>query len=140
MDIITHPGAIARGIIIAEHGKFIEFAYRHLCDVGHKIVGDIVGILANASAFMRTYRIKITEQGDVPVLSGGIYIAQNFLNKQLGPSIGIGGGNREILSDWYLIRVAIDRSRRAEHNILHTVLAHNLAEVNGTGDVVMIVF
>ena len=65
MDIIAHAGAVGRGVIVAEHMHLFQRAHGHLGDVGHQIVGDAVGVLADEAAFMSADGVEIAQQGHI---------------------------------------------------------------------------
>src|SRR5690606_33786302 len=60
MNIISYPGSVRCIIIIPKHIDFLQLAQCHLCYIRHKIVGNSIRILPDFSAFMGTYRVKIS--------------------------------------------------------------------------------
>ena len=58
--VIPYPRAVVRGVVVAEHSHFFEFAYRDFGDIRSQIVGYAFGVLADKSAGVRPYGIEIS--------------------------------------------------------------------------------
>ena len=71
MDVITHAGTGGGGIIVAVDMDLFQLAHRHLGDVGHQVVGDAVGVLADFAGRMRADGIEVAEQDGADGLVGG---------------------------------------------------------------------
>ena len=67
-------------------------------------------------------------------------IGQDLFQHQLGIAVGIGGGQWEILPDRHAFRTAVNRRRRAEHQVFDPMLPHDLAEDQRPSQVVVIIF
>ena len=74
--IRINPG----GVVIAENTEFLQLADSHLRNIGHKIVGDTVGVFAYKSALMRPDRIEISKQGNIKRIVGFINIFEYTFN------------------------------------------------------------
>ena len=59
MDVVTLTRPITRVIVVAKHIEMRATPNSDLGDVGHQIVGNAVGILANLSRGVRPHRIEI---------------------------------------------------------------------------------
>ena len=62
MDVVAHARAVVRGIVAAEHAQLLELAAGHLRDVGHQVVGNAHGVLADEAAFVRADGIEVAKQ------------------------------------------------------------------------------
>ena len=47
MDVVADAGTVGSGVVIAEDMDLFQLAHSHLGDVGHEVVGDAVGVLAD---------------------------------------------------------------------------------------------
>jgi NAD(P)H-flavin reductase len=67
-------------------------------------------------------------------------VAQNLFDHQLAVAVGIGRATyREILADWYSMRVTIYRGRRTEHDVAHPMLSHHFTQCHGSGHIVIVI-
>ena len=139
MDVVADTGAIGGGVIVAEHLQLRQFSHRDLGDEGHQIVRDAVRVLADPSAGVRADRVEVAQQGDVPARVRPVQIAQDFLNHQFCPPIGVGRRERHIFGDRHLGGVAVHGRRRTEHQVPDAVRLHGLAQHQRPGDVVVVV-
>ena len=60
MDIVTDTGAVFGIVITAENGKLRQSADRYTGNIGHEIIRNTIGILADQTAFMCPNGIEIT--------------------------------------------------------------------------------
>ena len=139
MDIIAHPGAIRRRIIIAKHRQTRQSADRHLADEGQQIVGNAVRVFANQPRLVGTHRVEVAQQHHGPTRICLGDIAQHLLDHQLGATIGVGRRERKLLADGYGMWVTVDGGRRAEDQIEDAGLGHLFTQGQGRGYVVLIV-
>ena len=79
MDVIAHTGTVRRIIIVAEHAKLLKLAHSYLSDVRKQIVRNALRILADESGLVRTNRIEITKQYDIPLRVRYVQIGQDVL-------------------------------------------------------------
>ena len=118
MDVIAHAGAVGGGIVVAEDVHLFQLAHGHLGDVGHQVVGDAVGVLADQAGLVGTDGVEVAQQGHV---QGGVSLAdigQDALGKGLGGAVGVGGGTHgEVLGDGHAGGVAVDGGGGAEHEV-----------------------
>ena len=54
VDVVAHAGAVRGGIVVAKDMHLFQLAYGHLGDVGHEVIGDAVGVLADEAGLVRT--------------------------------------------------------------------------------------
>ena len=67
MDVVPHPGAIGRGVVIAPDVEKLALANGDLGDEGHQIVGDALRIFTDQPGFMRANWVEIAQPRDAPV-------------------------------------------------------------------------
>ena len=140
VDVIAHTRAIGRGIIVAEHANGLHFANRDLCDIRHEVIRNALRVFADEAAFVRANGIEVTKQHNIPFGVGGVQIGKNLLNHPFRPTIGVGGRLLfRSLAQRHAIGLAIHRGARAEHNALAAMLAHDVAQNERVGDVVVVV-
>ena len=68
-----------------------QLADRHLGDVGHQVVGDAVGVLADEAGLVGTDGVEVAQQGHVQAGVGLADILQDALSESLGGAVGVGG-------------------------------------------------
>jgi hypothetical protein len=89
VDVIADTSAVLGWVVVAEHGQFISLAHRnlqevqrsgsdpggafaarsithYLLDVGHEVVGNATGVLADAAAGVGAHRVEVSEGHHVP--------------------------------------------------------------------------
>ena len=108
MDIVAHAGAVVRGIVVAEHAQKRELARRHLRDIRQQIVRNAVRILADQAALVRADRVEIAKQRHRERFIGVRRVPEHLLDHQLGPAVGVRGGQRRVLADRHARRIAVD--------------------------------
>ena len=123
MDVVAHAGAVRGGVVVAEHMHLFQLADRHLGDVGHQVVGDAVGVLADEAGLVGTDGVEVAQQGHVQAGVGLADILQDALSESLGGAVGVGGGTHgEVLGDRHTGGVAVDGGGRAEHKLFYYYL------------------
>ena len=139
MDVVAHPGAIGGGVIGAEDPQAWQLAHRHLGDEGQEVVGDAVGVLADAAAGVGADGVEVAQQGDVPARIAKLQVGQDLLDEQLGATVGVGGRGGEILADGDAGRVAVDGGGGTEDQVAHPGVGHGAAQAEGSANVVVVV-
>ena len=140
MNIIPDAGAVGGIVVVAIDVELFQLAHRHLGDIGHQVVGDAVGVLADQAALMGADGIEIPQQGHIQRGVCCAVIGENALLEELGGAVGIGGAaGGEILPDGHGGRVAVHRGGGGKHKVLHTVGPHGLEQVQRADQVVGIV-
>ena len=89
---------------------------------------------------MRANGIEVTKQHDIPFEVGGVQVGKNLLDHPFRPTVRVGG--RLLFRGFaqrHAIGLAIHRCARAEHNALAAMLAHNVAQNERVGDVVVVI-
>ena len=140
VDVIAHARTIRCGIVVAEHADRSELANRDLRHIGHQVVGDALRVLADKAALVRTDRVEVAQQHDIPLVVSHIKVGEHLLKHGLRLAVRIRGGMlRALLGDGHELRLAIHRGARGEHNVLHTVIARDIAQDERARDVVPVV-
>ena len=140
VDIVTHAGAVRGGVVVAEDMDLFQLADGDLGDVGHQVVGDAVGVLADEAGLVGTDGVEVAQQGDVQLRVRLADILQNALGEGLGGAVGVGGlAHGEVLGDGHGGRVAVDGGRGAEHEVVAVVAAHHIQNDEGAVQVIVIV-
>jgi len=88
-----------------------QLAHSDLRDIGHQVVGNAVGVFADESALVRPDWIKISQESNVERIVGFVYVFKNTFYIQLGCSVRIGGGKREIFRDRNALGLTVNGGR-----------------------------
>ena len=140
VDVVAHAGAVGGGVVVAKDLNGLELAHGDLGDIGHQVVGDALGVLADQARRMSADGVEVTEQHDVPLGVGGVDVHKDLLDHPLGPTIGVGRGLlRILLGDGRVVRVAVDGRGAREDDGLAAMVAHDVDEHQGVLDVVVVV-
>ena len=140
VDVVAHAGAVGGGVVVAKDLNGLELAHGNLGDIGHQVVGDALGVLADQARRMSANGVEVTEQHDVPLGVGGVDVHKDLLDHPLGPTIGVGRGLlRILLGDGRVVRVAVDGRGAREDDGLAAMAAHDVDEHQGVLDVVVVV-
>ena len=141
MDVIPDAGAIGGGVVSTKDVELFQLAHGYLGDIGHQVVGDAVGVLADETTFVGADGVEVAQQSHV---QGGIGLAvvhENLLDEQLGGTIGIGGAaGGEVLTDGHRGGIAVHGGGGGEYKVLHVVGPHGVEQHQGAGEVVGVVF
>ena len=89
MDIIPHAGAVRSGIIISIYAELFQLPGGHPHDIRHEVIGNSSGIFPDQAALMRSHRVEIPQQGDLPGGVGKSQILQDLLFFVRNPASGI---------------------------------------------------
>src|SRR4030095_1472698 len=84
VEVVTHAGAVAGGVVVAEHPHERVAARGHLHDVRHEVVGDALGVLAHAPAGVGAHRVEVAQRQHLPAVVAGRQVGQHVLDDQLG--------------------------------------------------------
>ena len=140
VDVVAHAGAVGGGVVVAKDLNGLELAHGDLGDIGHQVVGDALGVLADQARRMSADGVEVTEQHDVPLGVGGVDVHEDLLNHPLGPTIGVGRGLLGVLfGDGRIVRVAVDGRGAREDDGLAAMVPHDVDEHQGVLDVVVVV-
>ena len=140
VDVIAHARAVRCGIVVAEHADRSELANRDLRHIGHQVVGDALRVLADKAALVRTDRVEVAQQHDVPLVVAHVEVGEHLLKHGLRLAVRIRGGMlRALLGDRHELRLAIDGGARGEHDVLHAMIARDVAQDQRARDVVPVV-
>ena len=136
MDVITHARAIRCIIIVTEDIDLRQLTDRYLCHVWKQVVRDALWILTDETGLVRTDRVEVTKQDDIPLRICRMNIGQNLLLHPLGPAIRISAGSlRAVLRDRNLRRIAVHRRRAGENDVLAAMRTHLVGQIQRRSDV-----
>ena len=119
----------------------IPAADGHLGDVGHQVIGDTSGILANYAGSVGADGVEVAQQFDAPFRIGMSHTTEDLLGHILGPAVGVGavsGFGR--LTQRHFIVAGVDGGRGGDDDVLHTHLIHYLRQHQGGVQVIVVVF
>ena len=85
-------------------------------------------MLADQPRGMRPDRVEVAQGDRRELRLGAGEVVDHLLDEELGPPIGVGGAERRRLVDRVLLRHAVDRRRRGEHQPRDAVAPHRLQE------------
>ena len=141
VDIVADAGAVRRVVIVSEDTEAYQLAHCNLGDIGQQVVRDPLRVLADPSGRMGADGVEIPEQHDVPLRIRRVQVREDLFQHGLGAAVGIRDFSlRAVLGDRDKGRVPVDRGAGGEHDALHAVAPHAVAEDQGPGDIVVIVF
>ncbi len=140
VNIISHSGSIMGIVIVSENAQLLKLPYRHLCDVGHQVVGNPVGILPYSAAPVSADGIKVPKQDHVPLLVRLLNIGKNLLQHGFGPSIRVGALTLgTFLRDGNESRVPVYRGAGGKDDVFHIMLSHHIYQSQRACNIVLIV-
>ena len=132
MDIVSHAGAVVGIVVIAVDAELLPAADGYLGDIGHQIVGDTSGVLADQAGLMGADGIEVPQQDHAPF---GVCVrdaGEDLLGHVLGPAIGVGAAACPAgLPQGHFVVGGVDRGRGGEDDILHAHFLHDLGQYQG---------
>ena len=138
MDIVTHAGAVGRGIIGAEHGHAVPLAkgrfHRHLdevCGAG--------GALSGAGLRIGAGHVEIAQRAEVQRVRGS-HIGQHIFGHQLRHAVGIDRTAGAILGHGRNLGDAVGGRGRAEDEMRHPGGHGSRQQGASLGGVVVVIF
>ena len=140
VQIVAQAGAVGRGIVVAENRQLFELSGGDAGDIGHQIVGNAVGILTQQTGFVRTDGVEVTQQDGGKFGIGRGVIAQDLLDHDLCPAVGIRGQMRgHGLDIGHGVLRAVDRRGGREHQLDAAVCGHGLDQRERGVEVVAVI-
>lgn len=70
VEVVAHAGAVGCRVVAAEYPDVGLPAGRHLGNIGHQVVGDAIGVLADPPAGVGADRVEVAQDGDFPLRVG----------------------------------------------------------------------
>ena len=138
--VVALAGAVGGRVVIAKDVNLLQLAHGNLGNIGHKVVGDAVGVLDNQDGRMGTNRVEVTQQRHIQLRVSLAAVGQDARGKDLGGAVGVGGAaHGEILADGHAGGVAVDRGGGGEDDVVAVVAAHDIQDVQRAGQVVGVV-
>ena len=140
MDIVPDPGAVPGGVVVAEDPQLREAADGRLGDVGHEVVGDAVGGLADEAAGVGAHGVEVPQQHHGPLGVRFRGVPEDLLAHVLGPAVGVGApAGAGVLPQGHLVVPGVDRGGGGEDDPLDPRPGHGPAQGEGGAQVVVVV-
>ncbi len=89
MDVTPHAAAIGGEPVAAEHLHLLAPAHGHLADEGEQVVGDAVGVFADAATGMGSHRVEVTQGGNPPTRLAGDDITEHLPQRCFDVALGV---------------------------------------------------
>ena len=141
MDIVSHAGAVVGIVVIAVDAELLPAADGYLGDIGHQIVGDTSGVLADQAGLVGADGIEVPQQDHAPLGVSVRDAGEDLLGHVLGPAIGVGTAACPAgLPQGHFVVGGVDRGGGGEDDILHANFLHDLGQYQGGIQVVVVVF
>ncbi|AEM40253.1 hypothetical protein KVU_0414 [Ketogulonicigenium vulgare WSH-001] len=139
MDVIAHASAIGRVIIIAKHRQLFTAARGHLCQERHQIVRNADRVLANRATRVGADGVEIAQEDrSAPRRRLGPGRQQLF-GREFGLAVDIGRGQRVVFGHRQELRLAINRGRGGEHDLIAARRLHRADQRQRAGHVHIII-
>ena len=127
VNVVSHARSIGSIVVVTKNAEFLADTHSRLRDVRHQVVRNAIRVFANTSTRMRPNRVEVTEQHHIPFRVRLLHVHQYLFEHRLRLSIRIRDGTlRALFGNGNFCRVAIDRRRRREDDILHAIFAHHV--------------
>ena len=93
----TQAGAVRGVVVDAEHHELLAAPHGHLGDERDQVVGDALGVLADAAGRVRAHGVEVAQQGDVPAAVRGAQVREDVLDLFLGAAVRVVGADLHLL-------------------------------------------
>ena len=87
MDVIADTSSVRSIVVITENADALEFSDGNLCDIRKQVVRDALRILSDKAALMRSDRVEVTKQDNIPFRICGVNVGQNLLEHAFCPAV-----------------------------------------------------
>ncbi len=140
VDVIPDAGAVVGGVVVAIDAELFPAADGGLGDVGHQVIGNAPGILADQAALVGADGVEIPQQHHAPLPIRMGNSGENLLGHVLGPAVGVGAAAGAAgLPQGHLVVPGVDGGGGGEDDPLAAGLLHDLGQHQGGVEVVVIV-
>ena len=142
VDVVAETCAVGCFVIVAKNMKLREFAGGDFHDVRHEVVWDAVGVLTEETGDVVADGIEITKGDNIELGVGYAKVFQDFFDHVFGLAVGVGklDASRKGFDALLDTLVAVNGGGGGENELLHIVGLHRVEEVEGAGDIVVVVF
>lgn len=142
-------------LTVTKHEKLLALASSNLAKQGKQVVGNTLRVLAHDAAGVGAARVKVAQQGAVPLVVGlagllqlvalGVdVVGDDVLNHGLCAAVGVGRANGAGLGDGNHVGeaggVAVDGGGGGKDNVADAVAGHAAHEGDAAADVDAVVF
>ena len=139
VDVVSDTSAVRSGIIVAKDIDEGQRANGDSGDVGHEVVGDPSGVLANEAGLVGADGVEVAEEDDRGGRIGDLPILQDVLDKELGSAVGVGAGEGECFVDGDGFGNTINCGRRGENDLKDVMGFHAFEQNERASNVVLVV-
>ena len=84
MDVIADTSSVRSIVVITENADALEFSDGNLCDIRKQVVRDALRILSDKAALMRSDRVEVAKQDNIPFRISFLISSLSFV---LGPIV-----------------------------------------------------
>ena len=140
VDEVADARPVGRVVVVAEDPQLRPDADGGLRDVGHEVVGDARGQLADERRRVRADGVEVAQGDHAQGVPGGRGVAEDLLADAL--RVAVGGGGREqrrLLRDGEPLGLAVDGAGGGKDDGTRAVRSHRLEEVHERDEVVAVV-
>mmetsp|Transcript_9861 Transcript_9861/g.21966 ORF Transcript_9861/g.21966 Transcript_9861/m.21966 type:complete len:281 (-) Transcript_9861:409-1251(-) len=148
VDIVAHACAVLRGIVFAKNGQLFPAPDDDLVHVGHEVIGDAVGVLADAAGGVRAHWVEVAQNYHAPgvvgygmgQVLGRFEVLQDLLDHELRAPVGVG----DTKPSWGVFRDRhfggpVHGGGGGEDDGVAAVQGHQVQQVDRSADVVLVV-
>ena len=141
VDVVAETGTVGCFVIVAKDMKLRELAGGDFHDVGHEVIWDAVGVLAEETGDVVADGIEVAKGDDIKLGVGYAEVFQDFFDHVFSLAVWVGelDTSRKGFDALLDTLVAVNGGGGGENELLHIVGLHRLEEVEGAGDVVVVV-
>ena len=83
VDVVAYTSTVVCVVVVTENTELGTLAHSCLCDVRHKVVRNTIRVLADSTALVCTDWVEVTQENDVPLVVGLLYVHENLLEHRL---------------------------------------------------------
>ena len=88
MDVIALAGAGRGRVVVAVDGESLAATDGDLLNVGHEVVRDALGVLADAAGRVRAHGVEVPQEHHLPIGLGVLKVGEDVLDEELGAAVG----------------------------------------------------
>ena len=91
MNVVTHACAVGGGVVVAVDVEVVKLADCNLSNIGHKVVGDAVGVFADSAALVCADGVEVTKKAGTPFAVCSAGILEHSFYVELCCAVGVCG-------------------------------------------------
>ena len=98
--------------------KNVSNIVQSVYDEGHEVVGDALGVLADAAGRVRAHGVEVPQEHHLPIGLGVLKVGEDVLDEELGAAVGVERRGGEVLGARDRRGLAVNgRGRREDHGL-----------------------